>query len=278
MTGSSLPLPSAAGHVRVFRAAEPSYVALLVEGASDVELLQPWTRYRPVPLGGRLAVLAWVNELRTGGENGYVGLIDADCVRLQGTDERAPDVIVSDAHDLEGDVFRLPCLDRLLAPVDDALVSSICGGLSFREALLARAMPFGLLRWHFFRQRTPFEPHRLIPTRFIDPNTWVLNEQQLLSDAANALGVATTTLHGELDQLRGLGSDPWAISNGHDLIDILALALRGPLLARKRYPQAEATATALRLAVDSSYLSQLRVWRDLKAWELANAPFAICAV
>jgi hypothetical protein len=249
-----------------------------VEGASDVELLQPWTRYRPVPLGGRLAVLAWVDELRTGGEKGYVGLVDADCVRLEGADERAPDVIVSDAHDLEADILRLHCLDRLLASVDAALVSSIAGGVSFREALLAHAMPFGLLRWHFFRLRAPFEPHRLIPTRFIDPNTWVLNEQQLVLDAAKALGVTAPALQVDLDQLRGLGADPWGIVNGHDLVDILALALRGPLLAKKRYPQAEATATALRLAVDSSYLSRLRVWQDLKAWDAANTPFAICAV
>lgn len=179
---------------------------------------------------------------------------------------------------MECDMLRLACLDRLLAPLDAGLVSSLCGGASFREALLARAMPFGLMRWHFFRQRTPFEPHRLLPTRFVDPNTWVLNEQQLLSDAASALGVTTTALQVDLDQLRGLGADPWAISNGHDLVDILALALRGPLSARKRYPQAEATATALRLAVDSSYLPQLRVWQDLKAWEKANAPFTICAV
>jgi len=278
MTAAVLPLPSPppAAHLIVFRGANPEYVAVFVEGPDDVETWKPWLKWRPFPAGGCGPVLAAVASLRAIGESGYVGILDADCARLEGRDHSAADVIVTEHHDLECDLLQLPALEKLLGVVEDGLVATLSGPKSFRDAVVERALPFGLLRWHFFRRGTEYQHGRLSPHHFIDKHTWVLDEELLLREASEVLVQSVADLKREVITLRKRASSPWNICNGHDLLCVLAIAFRGPLAAAKQFPQSTALSTSLRLAVDARDLDSLSVWRALRAWETANQPWVAC--
>jgi hypothetical protein len=101
---------------------------------------------------------------------------------------------------------------------------------------------------------------------------------ELYAQAAAVLGVSAPDLEAELDALPRNGVDPWSICNGHDVVCILAIALKGPLGAKKKFPQESAVGMALRLAVDTAHLGGLRMWTDLQAWDRSNAPLRACAI
>jgi hypothetical protein len=279
MTSPQLPLPAPPpnAHTAIFRAAQPDYVAVYVEGPDDVEMWKPWLRCTPIAVGGRSAVLAAVQAMRAAADPGYVGIIDADCERLDGANPAASDTIVSENHDLECDLLRSPALDRLLSAVDNEQVKQLSpSGLSFRDALIERALPFGLVRWLFFQRRVEYPLRRFSVFHFVSKTTWALDQGALMNVASAVLNEGVSNLSAEISILRSRVSDPWHVCNGHDLIAILAIALQGPLRARHRFPREESVATSLRLAVDSMHLPSMAIWRELKGWESRNTPWCVC--
>lgn len=271
-----LPPPPAAAHITVFRAKDPDYVAVFVEGPDDVETWKPWLKWRPFPAGGCGPVRAAVESLRAAGESGYVGIIDADCERLEGCEHEAADLIITEHHDLECDLVNTGALERLIGSVDDDVLAGALAGQSIREALVARALPFGLVRWHFFRIGRMYEDGRLSPHRFVNHRTWVLDETALLTEAAAVLGQPLAQLSADVAALRQLSIAPWHVCNGHDVLSILTIALRGILGLGSTHPHVKSVSTALRLAVDSAHREALHVWRALQAWQGKNHPWTAC--
>lgn len=273
---AGLPPPPAVAHLAVHRAVDANFVAIFVEGSDDVDTWRPWLKWRPFPAGGCIAVLAAIRELRAANASGFVGIIDANCQRLEGNHHAAADLLVTAGHDLECDLLQLPALDRMLETVNEVSLATLLGTQPFRDALLERATHFGLLRWHFFRRRMPYPHGRLSPNNFVDSG-WKLNETALASEAAAALGDSVQQVNADIATLRARNHPAWHVCNGHDLIAILALALRGALGAARKYPQSDAVSAAFRLAVDSRDLQNLPLWQALKNWEQANSPFVACA-
>lgn len=274
-----LPPPPPAAHVTVFRAKDPAYVAVFVEGPDDFDTWKHWLKWAPYPVGGCAVVRAAIDTLRATGTRGYVGIIDADCNRLEGTQFEASDLIVTEAHDLECDLLQTGALDRLLggASISRPGLAALVNGGSFRDALLARAEPFGLVRWHFFRRGLEYDDGRLSPFRFVDKATLRLDEHGLLGEAAAVLHEAPEFVAQAISDLRAASAPAWHVCNGHDLLAILTLALQGPLQAKATYPNPKAVGNALRLAVDTPHRNGLHVWRALLQWQEANPTWVACA-
>jgi Protein of unknown function (DUF4435) len=265
------------GHVTVMRASRPDFVGIFVEGPSDASTWRRWLRWEPVVAGGKREVLSAVASLAQVDIPGCVGLIDADYDHLEGVLPPSPDVVVSESHDLECDLVRSPALDALLASVaDEASLTRFIGTAgTFRDAIVARALPFGLLRWTFFTRRVPYPDGRLRPFTYIDRSTWTLHQEELLDEAARALGIARTDVDVELAERRARVANVWHACNGHDVVDLLALVLQGPLGQPKAFAKVEAVSMALRLGLDSTHLEALAIWRDLGAWEARRAPYVV---
>jgi hypothetical protein len=269
MTSSEfpLPVPPAGAHTLVFRAAASDYVAIFVEGPGDVEVWKPWFRWIPVPRGGRIGVLTAVKEMRASPTGPFVGIIDADCDALEGSNDASTDVLVSESHDLECDLLRAGVLERLLATVDESAVAQLLKEGSLAEALLTRGLQFGYLRWLFFRRRVTYPKGRLAPSNFVHKSTWELDTDKLTSEAASILNEGASSLLAQIESLRQSNHDAWAICNGHDLINLLAIALRGPLGAKHKFPSQQTVHNGLCLAIDASHLAKLRIWSSLTEWE-----------
>jgi hypothetical protein len=123
------------------------------------------------------------------------------------------------------------------------------------------------LRWLFFRRRVAYPSGRLSPTHFIQSGTWDLDIPGLISEAAAVLNEGASNLAVQVEALRQRSANTWSVCNGHDLMSLLAIALRGPLRAKRKFPSDESVATGVRLAVDPSHLAKLRIWRAIGDWE-----------
>jgi len=99
--------------------------------------------------------------------------------------------------------------------------------------------------------------------------TFLINEASVVlrDDAANVTR--------ELKMLHERVRDQWQVCNGHDLVTLLTLVLRGPMDAKRQYSGDDVVASQLRNAVGSDHLPSFATWKALGAWELSNRPLSI---
>jgi hypothetical protein len=265
------------GHMTVMRASRQDYVGVFVEGPSDVSTWRRWLRWEPIAMGGKPGVLSAIASLIQANIPGCVGIVDADFDRVEGKTSFPTDVVASESHDMECDLVRSPALDALLADVaDDATVAPLLGtAKTFRDALGARALPFGLLRWSFWARGILFPSGRLSPFTYVEKHTWALREDALYDEAARALSIARNDLDIDLTARRARVGDIWHVCNGHDVVALLAIVFRVPLGTPKAFPNIESVSMALRLGLDSSERTALTIWRDLGEWEARRAPYVV---
>jgi len=111
---------------------------------------------------GKQNVEGAVRRLDTRRFSGALGIVDADFDRLQDRALPSPNLLATDAHDLECVLLRSPALDGVLAEYGDRAkirrFEATQGG-TVRDALLARGLIFGRLRWLALRRgwNLPFD-------------------------------------------------------------------------------------------------------------------------
>lgn len=229
--------------------------------------------------GSKTAVAGAIEMLDRRRFQGALGLVDADLDHLQRAPVRSKNLILSDAHDLECQLLRSRALERVLlelADQDRLMALEQEEGRSLREALLARGLLHGKLRW--FASRASWGPDfqgRLQLGNFLHPETWILEEERLLDGAAthpgcpvgrDELSLALGALHPE---------DPWRLCRGHDLVEVLRIGLKSRFGRRGQQFGRDALSRALRLACGREELGRDATTRDIREWERRNPPFLI---
>jgi len=203
--------------------------------------------------------------------------VDDDFDRLQGRTLPSPNLLATDAHDLECMLLRSPALDGVLAEYGDRdkirCFEATHGG-TVRNALLARGLVFGRLRWLALRRgwSLPFE--KLGPERFADRQTWEVDRDGLYA-AAVTVGVpgGIDAVHAAVSALPD--ADPWSICRGHDLIGLLRIGLQQVLGDLKPSKGVADIAALLRRSFDKSDLYQGAFGHSIRGWESANPPYRI---
>lgn len=212
---------------------------------------------------------------------GVLGIVDDDMESICAAPPASPNVIVTDGHDLEAMLLRGRALEHLLAELaDSGRVERLerQEGRSVRDALIARALPFGQI--HRLARHlgcTPDFDHDLPVRAFFAKDSWAL-DLQALHTKASALGLAPSAvaLSARLDALPA--ADPWLICRGHDLIRILDVGLKTELGSLRPSELGEAKiARALRLAAKDTDIHATTTWTAIRNWEAANTPHRVVA-
>ena len=211
---------------------------------------------------------------------GALGVADADWDHLHGIPPCSRNLILTDCHDLECTLARTQAFRKVILELCDE--SSIAKfensqGVPLQEALLGRCLEFGRMRWLNVRSAAPQPMTWMSISRFMDERTWLVKDAELHTEAVkNGLAPDVSSLRIGLQQLPQ--ADPWDVVNGHDLVDILALAFRRVLSkARKRVLGGGDVASALRLAAERAHLQELKLFQEIADWESRNTPYKICA-
>jgi hypothetical protein len=280
VNGVTSPFPPVppVGHVTHMRAANPLFVGVFVEGPDDVEMWNRWLKAPPLACDGGVGVRKAIADLRACGLKGCVGIVDADLDRARRCLVSDDDIVVSEKHDHECDLLCSRAIDTLLLSLPQAereLHALARPDASVRDAIRARAIPFGLLRWVFDDRGIEF-PSRLTPNNeeFLSRRTWKLGVERLLDTASSLLSITRSALDAEIDQRRALlGEDEWLICNGHDVVALLRLVFATVHCAAERCRSEKTVAWALRNSLDSTDLQTFSMWQQLLSWERRNTPF-----
>lgn len=253
---------------------------LLVEGDDDIRFFRTRVdddRCHLVDCRGKANALGAMRLLDAQRQRGALAVVDDDFDTLLGKPCESANVVQTDAADLECVLLRSPALDRVLnEEADPSAVKALCAREgSVQEALLRRGLPFGQLRWLALRRGDDLHCDPLRPAHFVDPKTWELDRAALYKDAAQrGLSLTPTEIESAVAALPS--ADPWWICRGHDLIDLLVLALKSVLSRGGRsQPSRDALGKSLRLALHPTDFAATGLHAGIVDWQGRNPPYRV---
>jgi hypothetical protein len=288
----------------MFNAARPT-VTLLVEGALDAYF---WRHYAGCPIevmgGGSLLDRAKLKRAREQSDAHLLGIADADLNRIEpglGGLPTVPDLVWTDAHDLETTLAGLPTLEKLVGhEVGGALATAEQRwGETFRARLFAHARELGRLRWLKVRVKVSLvadgvpEPHWVDDLVFKKPgkgsqkgelhlfdkhddavgDDWAPSPGHVLAavlDYGSAHALKKQKLREKLAELPEAPIDQ--VCNGHDIVGFLRAGLKA---LKASVGDVDALARSLCLACEEVWLRETSMWQAIRAWEALHPGFRV---
>ena len=272
---------------------------LLVESDADRKLYQhffPSAFWHIRPADGWENVVQTIDTLQIHEQQGIIGIIDADFRRLKDNETKLPDhVFLTDGHDAEIMLLHSPAFGKVLQeyshpeidtdkqPTTRLAKFEAKKGQPILKILLEAAKPLGVLRLvndknkiglQFKRQKdNGFE--YLDKAKFIETKSLAYNWESILkalenfNSKINHFKVKGADAKAEAEAHLNTDIDLAELCNGHDVIQILALALEraiSNLGDRRRKELPIELEKALRHAYYPEHFAQTQLYRDLKAW------------
>ena len=247
---------------------------LVVEGVSDVRF---WKTRKHVACElvdgeGKANVVRAIHRLDAENVCGVLGVVDDDYDGLMGISHGTPNVVATDAHDLECLLCRSSALEAVLAEFGiDSKIRQFeeAAGVDVRTGLLDRAVVFGRLRWAAMRRDLKVNIDAIGVPQFVDRKTWRVDGEQL----ARAV-VDGETLDNYEVLMRSVaelpGTDPWYVARGHDMVQILRIGLQRVLGAMPTSTGTKVITMVLRSAMSLGELESTKLCADMRTWERAN--------
>ena len=268
--------PSPITESKIFNAARRT-VTLLVEGGLDLRFWRMHVARACLVRaeGGWPNVLGKLDAAAQHTDAILLGVLDADFRRLEGKLPSRPDVVWTDAHDLEGTLFATPALDKLL----DQLTTG--WGQSPRNQTYRHAAEMGRLRWLVHQNadlELVFKKNPKGDLKLFEKYDNCVDDDwsPSLSSIIRAIIDYTPAQHlnaAEIEErcLALADADPHQLCNGHDLIGFLRVW--PPIKKAKLKP--DDLADRLAGACERRWLTTTSMWRDIEAWERLHPGFQV---
>ncbi|MCK6517453.1 DUF4435 domain-containing protein [Myxococcota bacterium] len=281
---------------KLSNAAKPT-VTLLVEAGSDQRFWRMFVRAKVEHMGqgGREAAIKLLDEARTHEDAWFVAALDADLDRVEGRLAQRDDVAWTDAHDLETTLLTTPALGKLAArELGPERLADLerSWGAPLLQRLFACARPMARLRWLKQRRLDALDGLKFKKSerggelRHFDrweqlsggalkppePGACVEAVIQFSGGAADTLRREGAGIVNELAALPE--ADDAQLCNGHDLMALLTLLLRGKLKDSSGDAVAQLSAL-LAVACERADLEQTSMFAALRVWQAAHPKFAL---
>ncbi len=261
---------------------------LVCEGDCDCKFLKKFVRAGEcitIPGHGKDKVLTVMEWVHRDGRQGIVAMVDADFSRLGGVVPENENIIVTDHHDVEVTLFCSPALDALLVEYSsESMTTNFLesnGQENVRASIFDAAIPIGVLRFMALNEHRLLRFKGLAIDHFIGAGNLksdlVKMVEEVIHNSPKA-GASQDDLLEELNKYLQKKYDPKQVCSGHDLIGILAIALRGVIgkccgvIAERRNLE-----RVLRLSFGLEHFQETEMYKALKNWEEGHTPYRIIA-
>ncbi len=259
-------------------------VFLLVEGSTDKVfyerfILKTQCTVITNQIPGKQRVIEVLNILEKSKFQGVLAIVDADFDHLESSAPNIPNLIRTDTHDLETMLLQSLALDKVMAEFGSD--EKIAKFRDIRIALLEAGMPIGYLLWISKLDELNLSFNNLEYSKFIDKETLTLDEVDLIQHIKNksksqAFPPKNEDLQKRIQEQRDENHDPWQVCCGHHLVKILSLGLQkaiGSMPAKQ--VAADDLERDLRLAYETAYFRETRIYQSIRRWESDNLPFKV---
>lgn len=271
-----------ANEVRMMRSQYPGSFAI-VEGPNDKIFYERFFDSHQCKLmvaEGKANVYEAIRILDEGGFHGALRIVDTDFDHLEGTPLRSSNTVRGDYHDVESMLIHSPALNHVLREFGSEEKIANFGGIdAIRQLLLRAASPLGCLRWHSQRTDLSLRFEGLQLGRVIDEKTLSVDQLQLIMTVKNHSqrhDLNQAELELAIQQLEEANHDLRQLCNGHDLVGLLSIGLRGAIGSQPALRvKSEELERALRLAYEAADFSASGLYKAIQEWEKQNPPFQV---
>ena len=263
-------------------------VFLLVEGAGDKTAFRPLTD----PTACQIVIAhGWENAqaaatiLEQENFPGVLTVLDADFRRVENAPSPSGNILLTDLHDIECMMAASPALAKLLGEFVEAerlqRFERRTGG-TIAETLARNSALIGYLRWVSLRHKLDLRFEGLDFNRFVNRDNLQVDQRKLieaLRDHSQRHDIESSWVVREAAALFDVRHDPWQVSCGHDMLEILSFAMRHTIAGHDaREVKRELLERGLRLAYEQTYFEGTELVRAIRAWETAHPPFCVLPV
>jgi hypothetical protein len=254
---------------------------ILVEGANDIKRFQKFFREGAcsfVNCYGKDNVVGTIEIEENDGREDVLGLVDSDFDKFHQIDLSDDNLIVSCFHDFDLDVCSTEVVGRYLVEMSQEHKVSAKGGAAACVAGLLEALkPLSAARYASVKYNLRYSFKNLDYETFFDGSA--INVAALIDHlSTGALGSAQhrEVLADRINQFVQSDIDLWHVTNGHDFMAALGIALRCHLGNRWAAQTGRGEIERhLRLAFDIADFAQCGLLEKLTAWEQRNPKFAV---
>jgi hypothetical protein len=216
---------------------------------------------------------------------GVLAIVDADFDVLESRISSSQNIFITDTHDLETMLLKSPALEKLLLEMGsetklDEFVK--VRGKELREALLEEGLHLGYLRWVSLRYGHALKFEGLNYRAFTDHYTLTVNQSKLIETIKNHSQKPQPSdqeLQRQIESISDETHDKWHVCCGHDLIHLLSVGLHKAIGSYDwKEIEPEIIERSLRLAYESAWFRDTRLYASIKAWESVNGSFRVIPV
>jgi Protein of unknown function (DUF4435) len=224
---------------------------------------------RIVHCGGKPNLMGLLDLYVTHDYRGLAAIADADFDRLFGRVNSHWCLSYTDHCDLESTLIASDALKRILSEYGDvAKISKFedTNDKQIVEHIRSLGVFFGCLRFINEAKNYQVDFDKLSPYKYIDGNSWFLDEARLVQDFLRLAGITNGQLTTDQNHcIASLACGPWDLVQGHDCTKILAIGLSPSIvgLPRNRSVDLAELQKAFRLTFDSSDLLRTRMYQGL---------------
>jgi hypothetical protein len=217
--------------------------------------------------------------------SGFLAIVDADFDTLEGKVFISSNIFLTDTHDIETMILKSPALEKLLSEMgsETKLAEFVkVRGKDLREALLEEGLHPGYLRWVSLRHGHALKFEGLNYRAFTDHLALTIDQSKLIETIKNhsqKLQLSDQELQRQIEAISEETHDKWHVCCGHDLICILSVGLHKAIGSYDwKEIKPEIIERSLRLAYESAWFRDTRLYASIKAWEGINGSFRVIPV
>ncbi len=274
-----------ANQVRMMRPVFTGAV-VVVEGDTDARAYGRFVdgeRCRIVPAHGKSNAIAAVELLESTRHDGVLAVVDSDFWQLDGEESPSENVLVTDTHDLETMIIASDSLDAVLAEFGSANKLSRMKE-DVRHALLHAARPIGDIRWISGSTRDNlslrFKNLSFDAVVEIRDGVPVTNIDTLIREVRLNSKTVRFSVRDMKARIRRLldedHRDSWHVCRGHDMVHILAIALRRAWGNRHaRSISDDQVDRILRLSFGMIQFARTELHAAIREWEARNGEYRV---
>lgn len=207
-------------------------VFFLMEGSHDIRRFDKFldrSLISVIPCSGKDNVHETIDLSQNAGYEDCLGFVDNDFDVIENCAAANDDVVRSQHHDFDMDVCATEAVTRYLSEVAIAPKIAAEGGCAALVAsLLELLRPLSALRYANVKQNLRYKLSELELHKFFDGRTLDIDAMiEEASKGAHSHKAAKNALRAHIDHYVAINFDLWQLTNGHDLISALGIALQG---------------------------------------------------
>lgn len=256
---------------------------LLVEGKSDKVFYERFidklachleiTDGKAFNKSNKQCAIAILEILEKSNFRGVLAIVDADFDRLQNTSVTSPNLLRTDTHDLETMLIKSPAFDKVIVMFGSE-EKIIKFGRDLRTVLLESGTIVGYLRWVSQSDGLNLKFEGIEFKNFINNQTIQISEIELIKEVKNkskAYSLDNEDLQKRLTNKKNSSHNPWQVCCGHDLVEILSIALRKAIGSNRdidvkanSHDRKNTLENFLLLAYEENYFHQTQLYLEIR--------------